>query len=81
MRSGLLPTYVIFVGYSQLHLISYRCTVVRSYDIIPLLISTGFLKYPIELKKKFLLELKFLSQFELNAEMDISKNQWRPTGG
>ena len=24
---------------------------------------------------------EFLSQFEMNAEMDISKNQWRPTGG
>ena len=24
---------------------------------------------------------EFLSQFEMNAEMDISKNQWRSTGG
>ena len=24
---------------------------------------------------------EFLYQFEMNAEMDISKNQWRPTGG
>ena len=24
---------------------------------------------------------KFLSQFEMNAEMEISKNQWRSTGG
>ena len=23
----------------------------------------------------------FVSQFEMNAEMDISKNQWRSTGG
>ena len=25
--------------------------------------------------------IDFLSQFEMNAEMDISKNQWRSTGG
>ena len=63
--------------------------------------STGFLKYPLELKKKFsqfILKFffsshriffsvqtfkfvtEFLSQFEMNAEMDISKNQWRSTG-
>ena len=24
---------------------------------------------------------EILSQFEINAEMDISKNQWRSTGG
>ena len=24
---------------------------------------------------------EFLSQFEINAIMDISKNQWRSTGG
>ena len=24
---------------------------------------------------------EFLSQFEMNAEMDTSKNQWRSTGG
>ena len=24
---------------------------------------------------------EFLSQFEMNAEMDISKDQWRSTGG
>ena len=24
---------------------------------------------------------EILSQFEMNAEMDISKNQWRSTGG
>ena len=24
---------------------------------------------------------EFLSQFEINAKMDISKNQWRSTGG
>ena len=43
----------------------------------------------LELKKKIQLELKknqykpteFLSQFEINVEMDISKNQWRSTGG
>ena len=55
----------------------------------PLLISTGFLKYPLELKKKSVRTLEkfqlvytdFLSQFEMNAKMDISKNQWRSTGG
>ena len=83
----------------------------------PLLISTGFLKYPLELKKNFsyklteiffqcslkfffssrpITEKKFqwalkknfssfiteiLSQFEINAKMDISKNQWRSIGG
>jgi hypothetical protein len=39
------------------------------------------LKYPLELKKKnqfFITE--FLSQFEVNAEMEISKKQWRSTG-
>ena len=30
---------------------------------------------------KFWTEKKFLSQFEINAKMDFSKNQWRPTGG
>ena len=89
------------------------------------MISTGFLKYPLELKKNFsenwkkkfsykrteiffqcslkfffssrpVTEKKFqwapkknfslfiteiLSQFEMNAKMDISKNQWRSTGG
>ena len=61
-----------------------------------LLISTGFLKYPLELKKnsvrtekknsvktekKFQYKLtEFLSQFEINGEMDISKNQRRSTG-
>ena len=48
----------------------------------PLLISTGFLKYPLELKKKFSYNLtEIFFQFEINAEMDISKNQWRSTGG
>ena len=70
----------------------------------PLLISTVFLKYSLELKKKIQLELKkkkfsyhwnfssvqylekkfiteILSQFEIIAEMDILKNQWRSTGG
>ena len=48
----------------------------------PLLISTGFLKYPFELKKKFSYkQTEFLFQFEINAEMDISKNQYRSTGG
>ena len=61
------------------------------YYTYPLFISTGFFKYPLELKKKFsqfILNFffsqfitEFLSQFEMNAEMDISKNQWRSTGG
>ena len=34
-------------------------------DIVPLLVSTGFLKYPLE----------------MNAKMEISKNQWTSTGG
>jgi hypothetical protein len=32
-------------------------------------------------KKILLVQTEFLSQFEMNAEMDISKNQWRSTGG
>ena len=57
----------------------------------PLLISTGFFKHPLELKEKsvsLLLKRKFsqfitefLSLFEMNSEMDISKNQWRSIGG
>ena len=35
-----------------------------------------------ELKKNFsYIITEFLSQFEMNAEMYISKNQWRSTGG
>ena len=32
-------------------------------------------------KKISYFNTEFLSQFEMNAEMDISKNQWRSTGG
>jgi hypothetical protein len=60
-----------------------------SWQDSPLLISTGFLKYPLELKKISIRPEKifqlvcteFLSQFEIIAEMEISKNQWRSTGG
>ena len=98
--------------------------VVDSDQLYPLLISTGFLKYPLELKKNFSYNWKknsvslywnvfsvlteilfqfytynwkkisvitekkyswfiteFLSKFEIIAEMEISKNQWRSTGG
>ena len=45
-------------------------------DTYPLLISTGFLKFPLELEKKIqLVCTEFLSQFEMNGEMEISKNQ------
>ena len=34
------------------------------------------------MKKKIQYKLtEFLSQFEINAEMEISKKQWRSTGG
>jgi hypothetical protein len=34
------------------------------------------------MKKNFSLFItEFLSQLEINAKMDISKNQWRSTGG
>ena len=39
-------------------------------------------KKTVTTEKKFQYKLtEFLSQFEMNAEMDISKNQWRSTGG
>ena len=34
-----------------------------------------------EKKNQLVYITEFLSQFEMNAEMDISKNQWRSTGG
>ena len=41
-----------------------------------------FLKISIRTEKKFQYKLtEILSQFEMNAEMEISKNQWRSTGG
>ena len=39
-------------------------------------------KNSVRTEKKFSYKLtEFLSQFEINAKMDISKNQWRSTGG
>ena len=41
-----------------------------------------FFSSNLELKKNFSVFItEFLSQFEMNAEMEISKNQWRSTGG
>ena len=54
------------------------------------LLTDFFFSSKLEVKKKIQLELKkklsyklteYFFQFEINAKMDISKNQWRSTGG